>query len=223
VSARKVARRGIAKPAPLADAKLFKLDAQRSALLAEAKRIGAEEDRVLARIKAKLGTDGYPVFDPSAPALRPVAKLMSVFVRKDGTISLHDLEEFNRLLEEEAIKWPEAAGRDPKVWKRASRARVRWWKQESAKIGAAHRAAGLREIARRWSAAHDRVDRLSDQIKATPATTLAGIVVKLRVFQDEARKEFGGAVPTDADFNPSILLGFSALADAERLLATVSK
>ena len=219
MSARKVERLIAPKAFPV-DAKLFKLEARRSALLVEAERIGAEEDRALARIKAKLGTDGWPVFDPSAPALQPVAKLLRVLVREDGTITLDAIEELNRALEKKATEWP---GCDLKVWRRAGRARVRWWKQETAKMPAAQRAAGLQEIARRWSAVHDRVDRLSDQIRATPATSLAGVVVKLRVFQDEARKEFGSTVPVDADFNPSILLGFAALADAERLLATGGK
>ena len=74
----------------------------------------------------------------------------------------------------------------------------------------------LRKIERRWNALHDRADRLSDEIRSTPATSLAGIAVKLRIFRERAEREFGRAIPTDDAFNPSILLGFSALADAER-------
>ena len=81
----------------------------------------------------------------------------------------------------------------------------------------------LRKIERRWNALHDHADRLSDEIRSMPATCLAGIAVKLRVFRDRAEREFGRAIPTDDDFNPSILLGFSALADAERLIAQAGK
>jgi hypothetical protein len=83
--------------------------------------------------------------------------------------------------------------------------------------------AALRKIERRWSALHDRMDILSDQIRSMPATSLAGVVVKLRVFRDRAEREFGRAIPTDDAFNPSILLGFSALADAERLIARAGR
>jgi len=81
----------------------------------------------------------------------------------------------------------------------------------------------LRKIERRWNALHDRADRLSEEIRSMPATSLAGIAVKLRVFRDRVEREFGRAVPTDDAFNPSILLGFSALADAERLIAQAGK
>jgi hypothetical protein len=81
----------------------------------------------------------------------------------------------------------------------------------------------LRKIERRWNALHDRADRLSDEIRSTPATSLAGLAVKLRIFRERAEREFGGTIPTDDDFNPSILLGFSALVDAERLNAQVGK
>ena len=56
-----------------------------------------------------------------------------------------------------------------------------------------------------------------------PSTSLAGLVVKLRVFRDRAEREFGRTIPTEDDFNPSILLGFSALADAERLIVQAGK
>jgi hypothetical protein len=81
----------------------------------------------------------------------------------------------------------------------------------------------LRKIERRWNALHDRADRLSDEIRSIPATSLGGIAVKLRVFRDRAEREFGSSIPTDDDFNPSILLGFSALADAERLIAQAGR
>ena len=83
--------------------------------------------------------------------------------------------------------------------------------------------AALRKIERRWNAIHDRADRLSDEIRSIPATSLAGIAVKLRIFRERAEREFGRAIPTDDAFNPSILLGFSALADAERLIAQAGR
>jgi hypothetical protein len=83
--------------------------------------------------------------------------------------------------------------------------------------------ATLRRIERRWNALHDRADCLNDEIRSMPATSLAGIVVKLRIFRERAEREFGRTIPSDDDFNPSILIGFSALADAERLNAQVGK
>jgi hypothetical protein len=76
--------------------------------------------------------------------------------------------------------------------------------------------AALLELEAQRSALVARARKLADQEDAIVA----------HLTEDEAEKEFGGAVPTDDDFNLSILLillGFSALADAEQLIAQIGK
>jgi hypothetical protein len=218
----KTTRKSARKVGP-SDAKLLKLEAKRSKLLAEAKVLSNEEERRCKLIKARFGSTSWPKFDGSNPLFSGTCFELPL----DGRIARWQVVNLNRHIEELADRWKSIPAADPArkelkaEWerrRREGRARVEWWKREHAKITRARKAARVGELDAKWSRLIDRANAIEDQITHVPASGLAGVGVKLRVFCALALELEVGRDCGEDDLDQHFQPAFSARRDVERLL-----